>query len=691
MTALNPGLLILGWSLLHFLWQGAVVWALTALALHLARRQDPRIRYMIGCLALLACVLLPLATCLHLASPSPSPERIVHTPLDALAQKERFAAQLRMVGPALPNLGTAVSFDRIKTGLERGLPFLLLLWSLGCAGKVLRLLGGWVWLCNLRRAASALPEEMEIRVTRIARRMGLLRAVALGTAPGIHSPMVLGWVRPLLLVPASFVTGLDPCGLEALLVHELAHIRRNDYLVNLLQCVVEVVLFYHPAVGWISRRVRVEREMCCDDAALAWCDDPLVYAETLARLDEIRAEALEPALAAAGAPLFHRIKRILLLSGAAPPEASWQRLPRSMAMALASLTVLLFSLGVTAVSARAAASQVMPETPRGWIMSGTHPQDYVTGIAPGAGPDGATACWLSSQIAREKGFGTLMQPMDPAAYRGKRIRLSAWLKAEEVETSAQLWMRVDTPAQRGVAFDNMTGRHLSGTSGWTRAVVVLDVDPNASNLSFGVILAGRGRVWISGTKFEAVGPEVASTDMTRPVSASGLGAPQNWERMGDAADDYAVALDPTHLREGAIPVLFSSKGPSTHGFGALAQGVPATNFLSRRVRFTAWVRTEGVPQSASLWFRADDAMNHTVAFDNMDDRPLTGATPWTRLEIVQDIPSHASLVIAGLLLVGPGRVWIQGPALEVVGPGTPLTGTRNVTPSREPANLDFSH
>ncbi len=127
--------------------------------------------------------------------------------------------------------------------------------------------------------------------------------------------MVIGWIRPVILVPAAALAGLDPTALEAVLAHELAHVRRHDYLVNLMQSMVEALFFYHPAAWWISRQIRTEREHCCDDAAVELCGDPILYARALERLEDLR-HSLEPnpglALAANGGILMNRIKRLIL-------------------------------------------------------------------------------------------------------------------------------------------------------------------------------------------------------------------------------------------------------------------------------------------------------------------------------------------------------------------------------------------
>src|SRR6185369_12620027 len=120
-----------------------------------------------------------------------------------------------------------------------------------------------------------------------------------------------GWMRPAILLPASTLSGLSVAQIEAILAHELAHIRRHDYIVNLLQCVIETLLFYHPAVWWVSRRVRDERELCCDDMAVQAVGDRVGYARALCELERLRAATPQLAMAANGGSLLTRIARLL--------------------------------------------------------------------------------------------------------------------------------------------------------------------------------------------------------------------------------------------------------------------------------------------------------------------------------------------------------------------------------------------
>ena len=145
----------------------------------------------------------------------------------------------------------------------------------------------------------------------MARRFEIAQHVRLGVADLLDSPITAGCWRPIVLVPASLITGMAPNLLEALLAHELAHIKRRDYLINLIQSAVEIVLFYHPSVWALSRRIRVEREQIADDLAVAMLGQPQVLAKALSELDKFQFDTTQLAHAAHGGNLMSRIKRLL--------------------------------------------------------------------------------------------------------------------------------------------------------------------------------------------------------------------------------------------------------------------------------------------------------------------------------------------------------------------------------------------
>ena len=164
-----------------------------------------------------------------------------------------------------------------------------MIWLAGAMAFWVRLMGGWVVAARMRSTlVRPAPPEWRQALGELGARIGLSRPVRLLVSALVEVPAVVGWLRPVVLVPVGALAGLPAEQMEALLIHELAHIRRHDYLVNILQSVAEALLFYHPAVWWVSGHIRAERELCCDDVAASGRGDVLTYARALAELESYR-------------------------------------------------------------------------------------------------------------------------------------------------------------------------------------------------------------------------------------------------------------------------------------------------------------------------------------------------------------------------------------------------------------------
>jgi beta-lactamase regulating signal transducer with metallopeptidase domain len=217
-------------------------------------------------------------------------------------------------------------------------PALAILWLAGAVVLLTRLARQWHGARQLRLGATAAAApELESALERLAARMAIRRGIALRTSDRIAVPMVLGWRRPMVLLPPDVCRTLSTAQIEAVLAHELAHIRARDYLVNLLQVVVDALLFFHPAARWISHQVRREREFRCDDAAIADGRDRVVYARALAALEESRCDPMAVAASASAGPLVDRIAR--LLGRSVPPAGVTRRVAAAaivMVLALAA-------------------------------------------------------------------------------------------------------------------------------------------------------------------------------------------------------------------------------------------------------------------------------------------------------------------------------------------------------------------
>jgi beta-lactamase regulating signal transducer with metallopeptidase domain len=327
-----PTVEALGWTLVHFLWQGALVALMLALARVALKRRTANLRYLASCGAMLLMLALPVITFVTLSSiahktqvvmtdsPAP-PKQTVKT--DSL--RSELGDDSLIVG-GLNQSPTPTSPRRQLRELFPGVaPWLTSLWLAGVILLSLRMICGWVYARRLKSYGTGpLPDEWQIRFAELCRNIRVLRPVRLLESAVIQVPAVIGWLRPVVLIPASALVGLAPRQLEAVIAHELAHIRRYDYLVNLLQAAVEILLFYHPAVWRLSREIRQEREHCCDDVAVEVCGDALIYARALIEIETLRDTGLRLAMAADGGSLLSRIQRIV---GSSPRRseqtASW--------------------------------------------------------------------------------------------------------------------------------------------------------------------------------------------------------------------------------------------------------------------------------------------------------------------------------------------------------------------------------
>jgi beta-lactamase regulating signal transducer with metallopeptidase domain len=309
---MNHHLESLGWTLLHFCWQAAAIVLVYWLADAVLSKARSQTRYVLALGTMLLMLVSALAT---------------------------FAYEETQGGPGLPVSPSAFSSPTWKTiassipsdlaplaGLKiaqpaplrmsRFLPWLDVAWLLGVACLSMRTIGGWRLIQRLRRSALVeAPEAVHANFLQLCERLGITRQVRLRIAEHIQGPLAIGIARSLIVLPAAALMALSPEQLEAVLAHELAHVRRADYLWNLVQTMVETLLFFHPAVWWLGRRLREQRELCCDDVAVESCADPLVYATALLRLEERRSQQLSLAMALDGhrrwSGLRARIARIL--------------------------------------------------------------------------------------------------------------------------------------------------------------------------------------------------------------------------------------------------------------------------------------------------------------------------------------------------------------------------------------------
>ena len=330
------------------------------------RRQSARVRYLVACGALALAAAAPAITFRLVEMPapmapalSPADGRIGFQPVAIKAETPQVAPSVAPTAEIAAESGDgrflatdrarresapAPGLDwrqRVAEGVQPLLPWCVAAWLGGVLMLSLWHISGWLALYRCRAAAAVMADEWTAAARRLSARLGLRRGVQLLSSAAVRVPCVLGWLKPAILMPLSVLGSLSPDEIEAILAHELAHVRRWDYLVNLLQTALETLLFYHPAVWWISARIRAERENCCDDLAVAVCGNRRVYAGALASLAQLQV----PAISGPGG--------LRLEAAAADSPRSWARartMPRGRSSWLPPVLALVLVLAVLSLT-----------------------------------------------------------------------------------------------------------------------------------------------------------------------------------------------------------------------------------------------------------------------------------------------------------------------------------------------------
>lgn len=332
-------------ALLHSVWQGALLALVGAVAFSGLARRRAAVRHTVGMVLLGGMVLLPIVTfALYRFS---SPDAAWSTSPTVVPLVLRGSDWLAVVAP--------------------------LAWLLGAAVMLLRQLGGWRLVRALERRAAAPPRPWLDRVEAVRQRLGIAREVSVRVGSGV-SPFTARALRPVIWLPRALWDRLTTAQCDAVLAHELAHVRRLDWVWNGLQSTIEALLFFHPAVRWLSRRTRQEREHACDDLAVEACGDALALAEGLTALEYQRRSGAGLVLAAHGGSLLPRISRLLVGAPARVPL----RLPIAMVLLLGAGVGLATQLEVprdVLVNLRVEASAPGP------LMPGTSREILAEGLA----------------------------------------------------------------------------------------------------------------------------------------------------------------------------------------------------------------------------------------------------------------------------------------------------------------------
>lgn len=320
----------LGWTLVHSLWQGALFALLLAVTLILLRSYSAQARYLLAAGLLGGFFLTTAFTFAQLyqtadVSVVPAVElpALTSAPLPAPSEAIPFEWPSEEVDNAAGVIGSDAEhssgfWERTIAYYNDHLPLIVTIWLMGVFVLLLRLLGQLAYVQRLGAyGTSVFPEHWQERLRELEQRLDLYVRVRYALSGRVSSPLTYGWMRPVLLFPSRLFEQLEETQIYAILAHELAHIKRNDFLVNILQQLLATVFFYHPGVWWMSARIQEEREHSCDDLAIQITQQPVGYAKTLIQLKEHQLHPSSLAMAYQGSSgsgtsgFALRIKRLL--------------------------------------------------------------------------------------------------------------------------------------------------------------------------------------------------------------------------------------------------------------------------------------------------------------------------------------------------------------------------------------------
>lgn len=310
----------IGWAIIHSIWQGGLLALLLALILRALPNLTSNARYGLCCLVLGLMLACPAATAYLFNPAAAAGGNIEETnPPPALNAGQQRAGSITItkagedketVVPAGSKLAAPADFT---SQMEKYFPWVILFWALGVLIFSIRLGGGFIYTRRLvKQAADPGGNRSLTLLNELVQKLGIKRTVKVFESALIQVPMTIGWLYPVILLPPSALLGLTPEQLQSIIAHELVHIKRHDYLVNLGQALVETLLFYHPAARWVSNKIRKEREFVCDDLTLALCENALVYARALTKVARFGNEANGLEMAATGGNLKSRIHRLVM-------------------------------------------------------------------------------------------------------------------------------------------------------------------------------------------------------------------------------------------------------------------------------------------------------------------------------------------------------------------------------------------
>lgn len=297
----------LGWTVLHSIWQITLITIIVKLLMLGLQKKSPQLRYAIGVTALLTICITSIVTFYSVFENNYQENNFGISEAFPTAIQSILSVDATEIGASF--------FDKIISFLEGHLSLIVGIWSIGFVLFFLKMFSGFYFIEKIKkRGHHPVETTFQERLQVLSNRMHIKQSVKLVESSLVKVPMMLGYFKPIILLPINLISGVDEKMIEAIIAHELAHIKRNDFMVNIFQTLLESLFYFHPAVWWISNQVREEREKCCDDLAIKACNDSLVYAKSLLHVQTIALNQNGLSLAFTGKNkkhLLNRVKRIL--------------------------------------------------------------------------------------------------------------------------------------------------------------------------------------------------------------------------------------------------------------------------------------------------------------------------------------------------------------------------------------------
>jgi beta-lactamase regulating signal transducer with metallopeptidase domain len=499
MTAANEAVLSIA-NLAGLLVKLTILLSGAALAAAVLRRRSAALRHRLWAAAVFSALLLPLLTFMIPAKYATAAGIAAPGWVSGIGLAEGHGAMTpsaRAAGSPHFEVSSIVLFEAL----------VVFVWGIGFIFAASRLAAGF-WRLSRTAAGSKRVEDAAWRQSarELSGSLGIRRPVRLRECDlSEQLPFTYGTFRPSILLPTG-AGEWSPERRRAVLAHELAHVRRRDWLVQISAEFLCCLYWFHPLAWLASRKLRQEGDQACDDSAINSGIPAGEYAEELLNLARACcsiARGGAAVLAIVHSSNFERRLKAMLTSA-----TNRKPLSRKTAASIAILSLAVL-LPVTAVHL-GAQNQVSMPAPKGWWLSESKSQNYLTGIDPGCSHQGLPCAYLKGKPTATEGFGTLTQKFSASDYLGKRVRFTAWVKSENVNSWAGLWMRVDKDLLV-LGFDNMQNRAIKGTTDWRQYSVVLDVPNYATAIAFGILLDQSGEVWLNGVKFETVSADVPVT------------------------------------------------------------------------------------------------------------------------------------------------------------------------------------